>query len=865
MNKKNTKPPKIASWLLKRILPGYLDSSSMGDYEEIYNRIRKKEGRIRAVLWYWRQIFQSIIRYLKESTIWSITMLNNYIKIALRNIRKQKLFSFINIAGLAIGMGCCIVIFLFVQSEFIYDKFHENADRIYRLSKYLQLDTGLRGYSTSDSRLGPASKDEFPEVENAVRLIMHRGTITNYKDKRYNIDPVYADKSIFEVFTFPLLKGDPKTALNEPNTVVITEELAGKYFGNEEPIGKTITINNKVDVTVTGILKRVPENSHLHFEFLASFETLKARIGNANYQRSVSAYTHTYLLLKKDVKAEEFEKKLPEFAAKILGEKRAEGRQFFMQPLTSIHLNSELALEFEKNSNIKYSYYLSILAIAIILIACINFMNLSTASSFNRAKEVGLRKVVGASRSQVIKQFLSESIIMSIFAVVIALIIAKLLLPFFNSVSNQNLELNFLKNWGLYSGLFLITLITGLLTGSYPALLISSFQPANVLKGKIRTNFSAVFTRKFLVVFQFGLSITFITGTIVLSTQIKHMQNKNLGFEKDNIVNILFFKDRTMRDRLDTFKDELLKNPNIISTAACGVSPGYDAGWTSSVRPEGFPEDQKFDMSIFCVDQDFFKTFDIQFKDGRTFRKTTEMENAVVINEEAAKIFGWESTPGKQIFLEMYDTNVAVVGVVKNFHFESMRKEIAPYIFYYSSYGLSEIAARLRPENIKASMDYIEKTWNKFSPNFTFWYDFVDERIDRLYREEMRYRKILNFSTSLTILIAFLGLFGLASFTAEMRTKEVGIRKVLGASISKIIFTLYKDFLVLIIISNAIAWPVSYYIMNRWLQNFAYHINFSLVYPLMAGILSILIAILTVSYQSIKAALANPVESLRYE
>ena len=802
-------------------------------------------------------------------------MIRNYLKIAWRNLKRNKVYSFINIFGLAVGMACCIVIMLFVQDELSYDRFNENSNRIYRITMKRTLPGGREFHSSvSYGVMGPNLVNDFPEVVSAVRIIMYRWFVIEYGDKRLTTDPVFADPSILDIFTFPLIRGDKNTALKDPTSVVVSQELAGKLFGDEDPMGKVITnysIDNKYDLIITGILKNIPYNSHFRFDFLTSIEHLKSR----SDERDSRLTGHTYLLLDNNADPRKLEEKLPDFALKYLGEQRASTWSYFLQPLTSIHLHSDLQLELRKNSNIATSYSLSAVAFLILLIACINYMNLSTARASRRSREVGLRRVVGASRFQLFRQFLGESLLFSFIALLIAVAMATFLLRFFNPLIGKHLSMNFKENMFLYVGLILLSLIVGFLSGSYPALFLSSIRPAEVLKGDLKKGtLFGIFMRKGLVVFQFAVSLVFIIGTIIIFLQLNFVRNKDLGFEKDNIIEIPIFKDKALTQRSELIKGELSQYPNIQEVIVTTGSPGGYGGWAEQCIPEGYSEDNPVEMNVLRTGEDLFDFFRIDIVEGRDFSReiTTDADSAIIINEMAVKKLGWKFPVGKQIKGEEFVSKsnktglVTIIGVVKDFHNGPLHEEIKPSIYTFSPEEHSTVYLRVRPENVQETIAFLEKKWRELPTHLMFFYRFMDDSLEIfLYRKDREVGKVFTFSSILAIVLACLGLFGLASFTAERRIKEIGIRKVLGASISNIVLLLSKDFSRLVLIANIIGWPIGYYVMHRWLQNFAYRIGISWWIFILAALVVFGITLLTISYQSLKAANTNPVDTLRYE
>jgi putative ABC transport system permease protein len=803
-------------------------------------------------------------------------MLKNYLIVAFRNLKRNKVYSFINVFGLAVGMACCIVIMLFVRDELSYDRFHENAGRIYRLTIKRTTPGQEFHHTITLWDMGPNLVNDFPEVVDDVRLTMHRWFVVERGEKRFTTDPVFADPNILNTFSFALLRGDKDMALKEPNSVVISEDLAKKFFAEEDPMGKLLTIydtNSRYDLQITGIMKNIPYNSHLRFEFLAPLKHLETRKG---FDRSQRHHCVTYLLLDKNASPEELEKKFPDFIFKHYGERVASGTKFILQPLTAIHLHSDLDYDeiVEKKGDISASYSLSAVALVIMLIACINFVNLSTARASRRSREVGMRKVVGAGKRQLFGQFLGEAIFLSFIALFLAVLVALFLLPFFNSLMGKHLTLNLGENLFLYLSLILLCLLVGFLSGFYPAIVLSSFRPAEVLRSDFRkTSLLGVFMRKGLVIFQFAVSLVFIIGTIIIFKQLNYVKNKDLGYDKDNIVVIPIFKDRALAQRPELIKRELSQHSNILKAVVTEGTPTY-SGHPIKCLPEGFTEDNPVEMNEIPVGENFFDFFGIKIIEGRDFSKemATDADSAAIINQTAAKSLGWESPIGKQIKSTEFgsETNktgsVTVIGVVKNFHSGSLHEKIKPSIFRFWPSRYSEVYLRIRPENIKETIAFLEKKWRELPTHLIFYYHFLDDSLEiNFYGEDRKVSKIFTFSSILAVVLACLGLFGLASFSAERRTKEIGIRKVLGASVSNIAFHFAKDFSILTLIANVIACPAGYFVMNRWLQNFAYRIGISWWAFVAAFLFVFLITILTIGFQSIKAATLNPATTLRYE
>lgn len=808
-------------------------------------------------------------------------MLRNYLKIAYRNLVKNKVFSAINIFGLAIGIACCLLITLYVLDELSYDKFHEKADRIYRLNNDILFGGQDMHMAQTPEILAPTMKKDYPLVENYVRLynegpfLIKRTGVANFiREEKI----LYADSTVFDVFTFPLVSGNPKTALNEPNVIVISEKAAKRHFNNENPIGKTINLDNRKNFKITAVMKDIPENSHIQADFFISMKSLKYDWGNF-----LSNNHWSYVLLKEGTDPKSFDAKFEQITVKYvepqikkvfgssLVELKKSGSSFkyWMIPLTDIHLKSQQTYEITANGNIQYVYIFSIVALFVLLIACINFMNLSTARSSQRAKEVGVRKVMGSLRKQLMFQFFAECILISILALFVALILVLVLLPFFNDLSGKNLTVSSLLSLKFVLIITFMPILVGLLAGLYPAVFLSSFVPIEVLKGRFKLQGGSL--RNLLVVFQFASSIILIIGTIIIYRQINFIQQRNLGYNKDHI---LIINDAyVLEKQAIPFKNEVLKLNGIVSGTLSGYLPTPSNRSNGSKWAEGH-----FDLKggvmtqNWDVDYDYMKTFDMKLTQGRNFSKEFGTDTmGVIINETAAKNFNFgENAINKGIltlkgnFGNETDT-YRVIGVVKDFHFESMKSKIgAICMFLKTSRG--NVSFKLDKNlDLANTIKQIEKKWAQMAPGQPFSYEFMDDSFNSVYKAEQRIGKISLAFALLTILVACLGLFGLVTFVAEQRIKEIGIRKVLGASVASILQLLSKDFLKLIIISIVLASPIAYYFMKKWLQDFEYRISIEWWVFVATGVVAITIALITVSYQAIKAAVANPVKSLKTE
>ncbi|MBN1224221.1 MAG: ABC transporter permease [Candidatus Aminicenantes bacterium] len=799
-------------------------------------------------------------------------MFKNYLKSAIRNVQRHRGYAFINITGLAIGMACCILITAYILRDISYDRFHEKADRIYRVVVDANVGGMTAKIAVSNTPLAPVLKKDYPEVLDVVRIDTLPRVLVKYQDRQFYEDKiVFADASIFDVFSFPIIKGDTDSALSAAHTVVLTEDTAKKYFGNEDPVGKILNFYDQYNFSVTGVVKNVPRNSHFSFDFLCSFESLYARDRN-EMEVWLNFNKYTYVLLQNGFDYRILEQKLPALVDRYMGsDLKAIGGEirYFLQPLRSIHLHSHLENEISGNSNILYIYIFSGIAFFIILIACINFMNLATARSAMRAREVGMRKVIGAARKDLVKQFLGESIFYSAVALIIALILVQIALPLFSALSGLELRMNYGELPWLIPGLLGLTLLVGVAAGSYPALFLSSFQPAAVLKNAHKTGTGNFRMRSILVISQFVISVTLIIGTLIIINQLKFMKNKDLGFDKNNLLTVRIM-DRKIRQSLDYVKTELQKLPGVASVSVSSSVPGEGVD-VMPIVPEGFTEDQALLAERINVDQDVMASWGMEIVKGRNFSKdfASDPQEAVIINETAAKRFGWDDPVGKTVQAAgdtpMQWEKKTVIGVVKDFHTDSLHKAIMPlYLTNIPDY-LDTLSIKLDSADTAQVLETIKDKWNAIDPGRPLDYSFLDQTFGSKYKVEERLSDIFASFTLMAIFIACLGLFGVASFVSEQRTKEVGIRKVLGASIPGIVALLSKNFIKLVLIANLIAWPIAYFAMTRWLEKFAYRASMNPWIFFLSGIATLFIAIITVSYQSIKASISDPVKAIKYE
>jgi len=753
-------------------------------------------------------------------------MFKNYLKIAVRTLLKYKAYSCINIFGLAVGMACCLLIVLFVQHELSYDRYHERGENIYRvISERVGGGGAIRGPYTYGEMALELEK-AFPEVLHAVRMRFQRSILIKYEGEFFTVENViYTDPNILQVFSFPLLRGDSAKIL-DPTSVVLTAALAEKLFGKNDPIGKvlSITVGEKEEpFVVNAIVDDVPKNSHFTFNMLVPFQAL--------YRTNLAIKNHqfwTYVLLPEGYQANELESKLPTFALQYHGDEDVKERRlrYELQPLKSIYFGEEDA---PNKGDRRYVTIFSAIALLILLIACANFMNLAIARSFKRTKEVGVRKVMGAQRRQLIGQFLGESLLCCMIAIPLALVFVELILPTVSTLAEKEIILDLNDNTTFLSALLCIILFIGLVSGSYPALFLSAFQPEVVLKGRHRGRMKNATLGKCLIVFQFVISIVLVAGTFVMQRQLHFIQNQKLGFDKEQVV-VIPLQNVSVRQNIASFKNELLKHAAIINATACAGVPtqrAFAGMIYGGLRVEGIAKG--IDFHVATVDEDFLKTLGMELVAGRDFSKAfaTDASEAFLINETAVKSLGLptaETALGKR--LNMLGMKVGpIIGVVRDFHFESLHRKIEPFLLHINREYVWAIAVRIRPNHVSSMITFIEKEWKSFAPDMPFEFSFFDEQINVLYRREQRVQQIFLYFAVLAVFLASLGLLGLVAFSAEQRTKEIGIRKALGASVAAIVSLLSKDFLKLILVANLVALPVAWLALNRWLQDFAYRID----------------------------------------
>lgn len=846
--------PNIIEWILRFFIREDDIEHRLGDFEEMYQYIYKKDGKLKATKWYLKQLITSIPKLLLNSFYWGVAMFKNYLLVAFRNFKNQKVFSILNITGLALGLACTLLILLWVQDELGYDKFHNNGDETYRLILEKSTSEVFR-VPVTPAPLGPFLKENYPEIEQITRCSSAPRTLKygeNFK-KTYNNRGLFADPNFFEVFNFPLKRGDISEALRNKNSIVISEELAKVCFGKEYPLGKTLLFNNNIELLITGVISKQAGNSHLDFNFVVPIEL--ARQFRYDPNDWTSDILRTYVILKPGTEKSAINKKIENVIVDHVPNKNA---KIIFQPLDEIHLYS-----LDGGGQIVYVYILSAIGLFILVIACINFMNLSTAHSINRSKEIGLRKVIGAQREGLIKQFLSESLLASFLSLFLALIIVITILPYYNYLTQKEFLISSVINTNTLFVILIITLITGLLSGSYPAIYLSSFNPLNIMSNRgITGDANGNRLRRILVVVQFSLSIFLIIGSIVVHNQLEYIKNKDLGLDKENLVYMQLGTEG--KNSFQSIKNELKQNTAILNVTRTNSPLLYLGFETSNVSWEGQKPEEKINVQIRSVDYDYLETFRMKLTEGRFFSSKFGSDSlSFVLNQKAIKTMEMESPVGKSFSFSGF--NGKIIGVVKDFHHHSLNTEIEPLCFILNDTWSNILFARIAPGKVSEAITHFENLWDRINPSNDFNVKFFEESLDTLYDNDKRLSQILNYFTALGIIIACLGLFGMASFVAEQRRKEIGLRKVLGASTKKIVFMQSREFVKLILAANIIAWPLSYFTMNKWLENFAYKTSVDINIFFIAGGVTLVISLCTVSYQTIKSAIANPIESLKNE
>jgi putative ABC transport system permease protein len=867
MNTKN-KPGRAASYILKAVLPENDVSFLAGDYEEEFHEISETRGLMRAHLWYWLLILESVPGFVRNLLYWRVIMFRNYLRITVRNIVKHKGFSFINIFGLAIGMACCLLIFMYVMDELSYDKFHDNADNIYRLTTISSIGSTTNHYDTTPPVLAATLASEIPEIKSFTRFIPEDELSLRYNGIETDIErPFLADTSFFNFFTFEFIAGNAETVFRNPNSIVLTEETAERIFGEEEALGKHLYFRDTLSVEVTGVIKNVPGNSHFTFDTVWPV-TMFVYYYNSDrmWQSDYFAELYSYFLIPQKSDLPVINAKIAESVDRNYGEMyaaRGTRREYPLQPLKSIHLHASHDTELNVLGDIKYVYAFSMIAFFILCIASINFVNLSTAKSTTRAKEVGLRKVFGAVRGELRKQFMGESLSMTFISLIISLGFVIIAMPQFNQLTGKTFAMGELINFTTITGLIIIFVVTGLLAGSFPAFVLSAFNPVRVMKGNLSSSTGKNSFRKIMVLIQFTISVFMIISVLVILKQMDFLKNTNLGYDSDKIVII-----NSMNRRNDPLRTRIKQISGVeevsFSFTVPGRKPNLDA-----FLPEGNSPDETIRAAAYHADFDFVKTYGLEIVEGRDFSTDypSDTVNSVLINEKAVKAIGnRENIIGSTLSNVSRGNRITrIVGVVKDYHFRNLKMELSPLVMHLQHRWYQRISVRIRNENIPSTIAALEEVFTEMNPGQDFDYYFLEDDLRSKYPEEEKVREVYVYFGFLAIFVAVLGLFGLASYTIQQRTKEIGIRKVLGASIQSISVSLLKEFSVWVLAANIAAWPLAYIAMNNWLENFAYRTDLSIWLFLLSGIIALFVAIITIGYQAVKAARANPANSLKYE
>lgn len=858
------KPPKIARWILSITNRKRNREDILGDFAEFYEEISKSEGIATANIWYWKQAIKSIPNFIKSSIYWGVVMFISYLKIAWRSIQKHIFSSAINVVGLALGMACCLLMLLWVNDEFNFDSFHENGNEIYRVISEIHSTKGISVNARTPNALGPVLKDEFPEIVDFIRYQGYENWFIKANDKTFN-NTVFgtAEPEFFNMFTFPFVKGNPKEALNNPSSIVITESMALKYFGESDPMGKTVNIMSE-GFTVTGIIKDIPQNSHLQFDCMIPVSNIE-RFNHQDFTSWESMFFYTYIQTSKNVSKQNLEEKIYNLLNKRAGKSEI---KLLLQPMADVHLLSDFESDNDNYSqgNIQYVYIFIVMALCILLVACINYMNLSTAKSSNRAKEVGMRKVIGASRFNIGIQFIGESLMLCVFALILSVGILYVSLPLFNEFTGKNLILDFISSWYLVLSLIVVTIVTGLLSGSYPAFFISSLKPIKALKSVNELNQSrrGLF-RKVLVITQFVFTVVLLVISLTMHSQLDFLRNKNLGYNKNHVIH---FTDYTTVS-IEVLGEELLKYPGILNVSFSNSPARRYSRLKNEISWEGKNPDDVILTYTLSVDPEYLNTFQIELKEGRFYSKEMPTDRTnFVLNETAVKKMGFSSPIGTKLtynnpYYGVIEGNI--IGVVKDYHQTSLHNPIEPMVFL-PVIETRDVCIRVNPNDISGSINHMESLWKKYAnPDYPFVYEFVDEAINKFYAREQKIGSAFTIFTSLTLIIACLGLIGLASFMTEKRTKEISIRKVLGATVSGVSILISREFIKWVLIANIIAFPLAYILVEKWLGSFAYKVGIDPWIFIYSGVFSIMLALLTVMYHAVKAAFANPIDSIKYE
>ncbi len=851
--------------MLRLFIGEYDHDTLWGDFDEMYQMIFDEKGKRAANRWYLTQIIRALPSFILHALYWRLYMLRNYLKVALRTVKRQKIYSFINILGLAIGIACCLMIYLYVSYEMSYDKFYPDYSRIYRVATDSRFQSRSHVWALTPAPLVPVLEEDFPRIEQAARILSKgRGIVKKDEQLSFADRIFYADPKVFDLFGISFLYGESSTALVRPNTMVITQSFSGIHFGKNNPIGQTLTIDSH-EYEITGVVPDPPSNTHFRYNVLMNIDDLAEDSHMTSWNHM---YLYSYIKLKKDIEPKDFEGQIRHIAdmhTMDQGGDRGFRQEYFLQWVGNIHLRSHLIAEMGRPGSPLYLYIFSAVGCVILLLACINFMNLATARSTNRAKEVGMRKVIGAHRKQLVSQFLGESLITAILALLLSVFIAEIMRPFFNELSEKKfLFIDFFQPGVLFL-LIVFTLFAGLIAGCYPAFLLSAFKPVTILRGFSRAGNRSAVLRKTLVIFQFAVSVFLIICTFVIYSQLNFMKEYPLGFEKEQKIVIPVRED--IGTKYENIKSEFLSHPAIQRATVSSSIPGWGIHMHYFKMSEGHNTEER-SLNHIYVDFDFLETYKIEVLSGRSFQKEmrTDASDTYLVNESAVKVFGldsYEEMLGKAI--DCGDVPKRIIGVINDFHFYGLQGTIDPLVLEIKPSKFSFLTLSANTENLSETFPFLEEKWRELFPSHPLEYSFLDEDYNLQYRSEERTGKLFAVFSFLGFFIAGLGLFGLASFTSGQRTKEIGIRKVLGASVSNIALSMTLDFTKWILVASFVAWPVAFWVSKKWLEDFAYRIHIPISAFISASLIAFLIALSTVSYQSLRAAVSNPVDVLRHE
>jgi putative ABC transport system permease protein len=888
MSKDPEKLSRLGHGILSVVLGRGEHFTALGDLEEIHAGIVREKGALRAGAWYWGQIVRSLPAYVGHLVYWSGVMIRNYFITTVRTIKKQKVFTFLNVFGLAIGMAACLLALLYIRDEFSYDRYNVKADRIYRLGARLIRQGQEINISGAGAPVAQALKEGFPEVEDAVRF-REEGSIRvkagEASFREGNI--VYSEPSFFNIFTVPLLKGDPATALASRRTLVLSRTTAAKYFGRDDPLGKTLLIDGADEWTVTGVFEDIPRASHFHFDLILSFVSLDVE-KDPIASSWMSFNFQTYVLFREGASSRGLASQLDPLVMSHMAPEvkqtmgisvedflKRSGMQIEnkLQPLTDIHLRAGNGIsEFEANSDIKYITLFTAVSVFILLLAVINFVNLATARSSGRAKEVGIRKVLGSFRRDLVGQFLLESFVFGLIAFAFALLLVRLALPLFNQLAGKQMDFALLATPGIAAWALVLVVMIALLAGAYPAFFISAFLPAPVLKGELRQGVRGGLLRRVLVVFQFAVSTVLILGTLVVFRQLRYIQNEKVGFNRNQVLVL----DNTylLGAKAEALKEEMLAYPRVVKASLSGFLPVPSSRARMIVAAESDPDGRNAPpIATWTVDHDYIDTLEMAIVSGRNFSQefATDKE-AVILNQAAVRHFQFKAPLGKRVVLHdlgpdgqrFVQQPFTVIGVVQDFNYESLRNAVEPMMLRLGS-SRGKLILRIQGEDVAGTIETLRRKWAEFAPGEPFEYFFLDERFNKMYESELRIGRIFGSFAGLAVFVGCLGLFGLAAYSAAKRTKEIGVHKVFGATVPDIIRLLVREFALLVVFANLIAWPVAYLIMSGWLRNFAYRTGIGWAGFVLTGLGTLAIALLTVGFQSVKAASASPAETLKYE